>query len=531
MRTIYTTIAAFCCTITTVVAQPVVTAGMPVTSVKLYPGGAQLTMSDTGVKLPKGFSLVEIDGLPDNIVESTIQASVGSSSGVKILSVSKHQDMETPGTLQLKATKALDKKIEAVEDSIKQTATKLSALEKQLDALDLYKMLGYEKTLTLEQIRQAGEFVHNQTISFKNRQQESNKLTDQLKERKGVLVAERKTLTEKYLRNHSTISCLVESAQPVTVPFKVTYFTPSARWSIGYDLKVPQDLTATAKLTTGAKIVHSTGLDWKDVKITLSTSDPNRSSQYIPTVNPQYLSLQNVQDQEVEITRFGGTYTGEAAMAVMEDVAAIPVANMTQGVNSREYEVSIPYSISSGIQKGLQITLEEQEIPVSYEYLAVLENEGRVMLTTIIDSVGQYQLANSVAAIYLGGTYLGNRSIGKRDVNANNRLVLSLGEDPMIVAKRQKIVTKADKGNSSIDKYKCQIALRNNKSKEITVKVIDRHPISNDTNIKVNNINYNAGATADDKGIVTWLVPVPAKADANLTLEYDVSYPKDRQLQ
>lgn len=529
MRTIYTTIAAFCCTITTVVAQPVVTASMPVTSVKLYPGGAQLTMSDTGVKLPKGFSLVEIDGLPDNIVESTIQASVGSSSGVKILSVSKHQDMETPGTLQLKATKALDKKIEAVEDSIKQTATKLSALEKQLDALDLYKMLGYEKTLTLEQIRQAGEFVHNQTISLKNRQQQSNKLTDQLKERKRVLVAERKTLTDKYLRNHTTISCLVESTQPVTVPFKVTYFTPSARWSIGYDLKVPQDLTATAKLTTGAKIVHSTGLDWTDVKITLSTSDPNRSSQYIPTVNPQYLSLQNVQDQEVEITRFGGTYTGEAS--ANEDMTAIPVANMTQGVNSREYEVSIPYSISSGIQKGLQITLEEQEIPVSYEYLAVLENEGRVMLTTIIDSVGQYQLANSVAAIYLGGTYLGNRSIGKQDVNTNNRLALSLGEDPMIVAKRQKVFTKADKGNSSIDKYKYQIELRNNKDKSITVKVADKYPISTDANIKVNNINYTAGATADDRGIVTWLVPVPAKGTTNLTLEYDVSYPKDRELQ
>lgn len=542
MKQILISIIACCCLITAVVAQPIITTKARVTEAKLYQVGAQLTMSDSDIKLPKGLSLLEIDGLPDSIAESTIQTSLSGSNGVRILSVSKRYDSAKPGRLQLIATKILTAKIEAVEDSLKQMEIKLNALEKQLDALDLYKRMGSDKSLTLDQIRQTGEFVHNQIISLENRQLEITKLTSRLENRQELLITERKVLTNRYGNNHTSIFCLVESEQTTTVAFNVTYYTNSVGWSFRYDLKIPQDLVPSAKLTTGAKIVQMTGLEWKDIKLTLSTSNPNRDSHELPIVSPQYLSFSNINAVSIQTVRKDAKYQ---EVDIDEDVpyfveernqekvvaTMLPTADITQGVNSREYNISIPYSINSGKQDGIQITIEEQEIPVSYEYLAAMDHDGRVILTTIIDSVSRYQFANSAASVYLGGKYLGDQTIRKHNINTNDRLVLSLGEDPLITAKRRELTTTADKGNSSIERHKYLVELQNNRSNSVTVKAIDKYPISTNTDIKVDKINYTTGATVDDRGIVTWLVPIPAKGDAALSLEYNITYPKGREIE
>lgn len=290
MKTITTTIATLCCSAAVAVAQPVITANMPVTAAKLYPGGAQLTMSSDGIKLPKGLSLIEIDGVINRISSPIIKATIGGN-GINILSIYTRSDDQKLGANQLNETQAINKKIAAVDDSIKQTAATIGALDKQLDALDIYKTMGNKKTLTLDQIRQIGDFVRDQTVSIKNSQIASNKLAEQLSERKTQLVTELDKITAKYRYNHTTISCLVESEQPTTAPFSVTYFTDAARWSMRYDLRVSESLPSSAKLITEAKIMHSTGVDWKDVKLTLSTSDANQNSQHLPNKEPRYISL------------------------------------------------------------------------------------------------------------------------------------------------------------------------------------------------------------------------------------------------
>lgn len=525
MKTITTTIATLCCSAAVAVAQPVITANMPVTEVKLYPGSAQITMSSDAIKIPKGLSLIEIDGVINRISSPIIKATIGGN-GINILSIYTRSDDQKLGANQLNETKAINKKIAAVDDSIKQTAATIGALDKQLDALDIYKTMGNKKTLTLDQIRQIGDFVRDQTVSIKNSQIASNKLAEQLSERKTQLVTELDKITAKYRYNHTTISCLVESEQPTTAPFSVTYFTDAARWSMRYDLRVSESLPSSAKLITEAKIMHSTGVDWKDVKLTLSTSDANQNSQHLPNKEPRYISLL---DENVKADR---TFThGYAWSPYNEDVSAAPVARMTQGINAQEYDISIPYTVNSGRYNGIQIALEEKQVPVRYEYIAALDKEDRVMLTAIIDSVNRYILPDSEATVYLGETLIGNRLIRSQEINTDNILSVSLGRDPMIMAKRQEMFTKTERGSSSVDKYKYLIDLRNYKDKEVTVKVIDKYPISSDTEVKVEKVNYTAGAASDDKGVVTWFIPVPAKGENKVSLEYDIVYPKGRFLE
>lgn len=103
---------------------------------------------------------------------------------------------------------------------------------------------------------------------------------------------------------------------------------------------------------------------------------------------------------------------------------------MTQGINAQEYDISIPYTVNSGRYNGIQIALEEKQVPVRYEYIAALDKEGRVMLTTIIDSVNRYILPDSEATVYLGETLIGNRLIRSQEINTDKHTERITGPRP-----------------------------------------------------------------------------------------------------
>ena len=70
-----------------------------------------------------------------------------------------------------------------------------------------------------------------------------------------------------------------------------SYMVPSAGWSPSYDLRA-DDVDSPVKLTYKANVYQNTGIDWKDVDMTLSTINPNRSN-VKPTLATWYLRYTN----------------------------------------------------------------------------------------------------------------------------------------------------------------------------------------------------------------------------------------------
>ncbi len=73
--------------------------------------------------------------------------------------------------------------------------------------------------------------------------------------------------------------------------FTVTYLTPNASWVPYYDLKI-ENIKSPVQIFYKAKINQTTGLDWKKVKLSLSTSSP-RSYETAPILSSWFLSYIN----------------------------------------------------------------------------------------------------------------------------------------------------------------------------------------------------------------------------------------------
>ena len=151
------------------------------------------------------------------------------------------------------------------------------------------------------------------------------------------------------------------------------------------------------------------------------------------------------------------------------------------------------------------------------------------MLAKITD-FAKYNFLSGDVTLYLGGKYVGTSYLNI--AQTTDTLKLSLGQDKGIMVER----TLSDEFNkkSTIGKnYKqtamWNISVRNNKSTNVKIEILDNLPVSGSSSITVSNMSYD-GATLDDKNIATWNLDLKPSETKNLKLSYTVTYPKTMSL-
>ena len=95
----------------------------------------------------------------------------------------------------------------------------------------------------------------------------------------------------KNTRNRGQLKLQLSVATGGKYDFVVSYITPNAFWTPYYDVRV-DDIKSPLKIIYKAKIVQTTGIDWKKVKLSLSTSVPNQWGN-APVLRSWFLSYIN----------------------------------------------------------------------------------------------------------------------------------------------------------------------------------------------------------------------------------------------
>jgi Domain of unknown function (DUF4139) len=103
----------------------------------------------------------------------------------------------------------------------------------------------------------------------------------------------------------------VNTKETTNSNFTVTYLVKQSGWFPTYDIRV-KDISSPISLQYKANVFQSSGEDWKEVKLFLSTGNPNESGTK-PVVNPWYLrytyAYQPVSNT-IQGSVAGGTITG-----------------------------------------------------------------------------------------------------------------------------------------------------------------------------------------------------------------------------
>jgi TonB-dependent SusC/RagA subfamily outer membrane receptor len=138
------------------------------------------------------------------------------------------------------------------------------------------KLMEYYKTKVTE--------LQNELALQRDKQK---KLGEQINKLKAQIREEER----KNTKTTGQLKLQLSVAAPCKYDFVVSYITPNAWWTPYYDIRV-DDIKSPLKMIYKAKMVQTTGIDWKKVKLSLSTSVPSQWGN-APNLKPWFLSYFN----------------------------------------------------------------------------------------------------------------------------------------------------------------------------------------------------------------------------------------------
>jgi uncharacterized protein (TIGR02231 family) len=259
-----------------------------VTAATVYFNGAEISQSATAL-LPKGSSEIVVKNVADYLNESTVR--IGAPEGLTVLSVQFTRDYisEYEPDETSPAIKKVRDSIKIVESALQHIAASKASEMKTLELLDKNNQVyGQQSGLSVAELMKMVDYYkakRTETVNAVNTLSEKEtRFTQQLqrlRSRLEINAAE----AEKTSQGKLVLQVMNDDAG--TIPLTIDYLAQNAGWTPFYDLRA-NNISQPIEMLYKAQVVQQTGLDWKKVKLTLSSGMPSQNNQ-APEINPWFL--------------------------------------------------------------------------------------------------------------------------------------------------------------------------------------------------------------------------------------------------
>lgn len=504
----------------------------------VFISGAQLE-SSAKVFLPKGESEVRFSNVAGDVNNQSII--VGASNGAVVESVTFQNNYLNTDNVSPR-TKELKDSIELVT-AMKQPATiKISVLNEQLTILQANRKLTGDHTgLSVAELQKMLDLVSAKLDNYLNEKMKNEELLKKLDERIARL---RKQLDEEQAKGYQAGGLLLVkffAKEGTNSNINIAYNVANAGWSPTYDV-MADDSKSPVKLFYKANIYQNSGVKWNDVKLSLSTGNPQEGMQ-APVLNPWYLAF--YQPAPRPRAAYKSAMAPAAANSYIIDGVQVQGStgiNMAEGSTMDEYvtvdnggvnttfDIELPYTVPSDGQQHL-VAVKKYEAPASYQYFAVPKADKDAFLQAQITGWEDFNLLPGPTNIFYEGTYVGQGTIDPR--NVKDTMSVSLGRDKKIIIKREqdkKLRSVKTIGSNVRETFAYTITVRNTRKEATTIVVQDQQPVSNDKDIVIeeretNNADYN-----ETTGLMKWTVVLKPNETKTIPFGYTIKYPKGKRV-
>ncbi len=319
-----------------------------------------------------------------------------------------------------------------------------------------------------------------------------------------------------------------------SVELNLTYIANNAGWSPVYDIRA-KDVKSNIDLAYRANVYQSTGIDWKNVKLTLSTANPAEGGTK-PELYTQNVSIYEpvvIQTKNARMMKVGAPQAMEMEAApIMADVAtSASFVNTVQSTLAVNFDISIPYNINSSGNEEL-VDIQNHSLRSTFKYYTVPKFDKDAFLTAVITDWEKYNLLPGTANVYFEGTFVGTTEIAGGE--AKDSLLISMGRDKKIISKRETIEefkSRKNVGSNIRETFGYRITLRNTKNEPISIVLEDQVPISQDSRIEVELEDAIGADFNRETGKLTWKLTLQPLENKEILLKYNVKYPKGKNIQ
>jgi uncharacterized protein (TIGR02231 family) len=527
---------------TSVWAQSEKTVKSDIKSVTVFLNRAQVS-NTAQVYLPAGGSTLTFEELSTKIDKQSIQVSAKGS--VTIMAV-KHQINYLKNQTKAKKIKTLEDSLGYYTDRLTQAQAQRKVLEREEEMILSNKSIGGDGIgVSAQKLKEVADYFRNRLTEIQTGYFQTDKTILDLNQRINRLRAQITEANRDANKPTSEVVVTVDAAAPTTATFELNYIVIDAGWTPIYDLRA-KDAQSPIQLSYKANVYQNTGVDWKDVKVTLSTGNPTQSGVkpelsvwYVNFFNPYNSTARNKNRGRYEDAKRTTPSSTAGEMEKAEDVSvadeevALTIADKTvvsESAFATEFEISVPYTILSDGKPQL-VDIKNYDVKTTYEYSVVPKMDFDAFLMAKMTGWEEYNLLSGPANVYFEGTFVGETYLDAQ--NVKDTLAISLGRDKKIVVKRTKVQDLSSKkfiGSNVKEELGFEINIRNNKREAVTITIEEQIPISKDAQIEVELISAEKAYVNQTTGKVTWKLTLKANETQKLLLKYSLKYPKSRQI-
>ena len=371
-------------------AQKEINSVAAIKKVTVFFTGAQI-QHEAKVELQAGRQDIVFQKLTDFIDPNTIQ--VKAQGEVTILSVRTRKNFED--------IKISNEEIRSLNEKKDLLYKKDQALRDEYIILEMDKNLllnnrdlkGQDQGLKTTELKEAYLFMHTKLTEVITRETAIYAELESLQKQMNKIEQEIISQRSKPVINYSEVVVEVDVSKSCTAGFQFNYISPNATWKPYYDMR-SDGIGKPVRLEAKANVSQTTGIEWKDVDLVLSTNDPYENAQE-PTLQPWIIYYNNYPQQKTQTTRTlpQVNYAGEKLRGEVIDAstgeampfAKVQFANMPGGAVTDfdgKFELIVPKG--ENYLNASFVGYNSVQLPITSTYLKFFLEPQDVTLQEVV---------------------------------------------------------------------------------------------------------------------------------------------------
>lgn len=522
-----------------------------ISAVTVYTDRAVVTRTAT-VDLAGGQTELVFANLPESLLDQSVQVSGRGTAQATILDVAARRTFVdfTPNA----RVKEVEDQLRALRNDDRRLADEVAVLGSQRDSINEFMKNAVAATKDagrpkLEDVRATLEFGQKQLLEIAQSNQKIDQQREELGNKIAALEQQLNELRGTGSKGFKTVVVRVSAAQAGNLELALSYTVGNARWTPSYDARVLSG-ERTVALGYFGVVRQTTGEDWKNVALTLSTARPSLGGaaptltawnldvwvdRPIPVSMPVAARAQAFEmrakanaAREVNMQAFT-TNAAPADMAPPPPEAETAAATVEAGATSASFKIATAATIPSD-GSAQKVPIAAAKLAANPEYLTVPKRQQTAFLTTKVVNSTDFPLLAGAMNVFLDGTFVATSNL--RTVMAGEKFDLALGADEGISVKHKRVQKfTEDTGLTNSGKritYEYLLTIQNNKKSAERVIVVDQLPLSRNEKIVIKQLAPAASEVKPtDEGTLKWTLDLKPGEKREITVKFTVDHPND----
>lgn len=360
----------------------------------------------------------------------------------------------------------------------------------------------------------------------------------------------------------TTVLVTMQSSQTAQSTIDVAYMMPGATWEPKHELRVSTSDAKKVEVISFAVVTQTSGEDWGNAELSFSTQS---SVQALRIPELEALTLGDTHKATRRLTRSMSSFSRaqqayQSQNQLWNKVHQKSSRHSERVAMDRAYQSNIEYlqviqsktvKIFETLQKRgttahykataaptvrgdghpVRMRIGRSQLNSSQKIVAVPEQSLNAARTLEMTNSTKQSFLPGQVALYQDGTFLGMTEIDFIAQGESFALFVS-------VADHLKLSRKLDRKHSSLShkrrarmKVAFNVTVENLSDKESAVTLADRIPVSENRDIKVENVRISDGGKPDRSGILHWELALKPKETRTFRISYEIEYPSELVLE